>query len=180
MMLLYLLALICLLIICNIALDLSRIRQCTNLIKKISSVGEEDLGSLISERSKLFLLVGRAGVHDQKFIKEYYTDQGMHIMEHTNVATDFPYFGSNERAIKMLLDAKGFYHLMFTQHINPLYWLKMFFRIPSKIVQYIGFDPNATFSKILNVIWWVFSVLWWFITPLIENLREYLLNLLNF
>lgn len=47
----------------------------------------------------------------------------------------------------------------FLESLNPIYTLKQIFNFPSSFISWIGFKPSTVFSRLFNVLSWLFTYL---------------------
>lgn len=57
---------------------------------------------------------------------------------------------------------------------NPFYWIELIIYLPKSIVNYLGFSSNKLFTKVLQLIWWIFTPLFLIFR---EKIIDYILKL---
>lgn len=67
--------------------------------------------------------------------------------------------------------AIGTYKMRIVECFSPLFWVKFALYLPSRILGYIGLDEKSTFTKIIQVAYWV-------LTPLLIVCRTELYDLI--
>lgn len=91
----------------------------------------------------------------------------------------------NVNVIKIeFIKSHGYYKHKFFQNFNPFYWINFVLFLPQNIIYYLGFKRKSKSIKLLNIIWWIFSIIFaiyqneitTFIKELIKSLIEKITN----
>lgn len=70
-------------------------------------------------------------------------------------------------ALENLLD---YFELQYKEVLTFNYWINAIIFLPSKIVQYLGIKENSVAAKLVNFIYWIFSVAYLSWRPFLQNL----------
>lgn len=73
----------------------------------------------------------------------------------------------------MLIQATEVFKRRFFNSINPISWLETIIFLPQKILQYLGLDAKSSGARILNLIYWLGSVV---IGVFVEPVRDAIIN----
>lgn len=153
-------------------INLFNLIRCGLLNMKINkAINNNDIESLIFHRNTFLRLTFGASVHDKTFVKEYET-YGSNYVQVTNARTEFPYHGSLNQSQNMLVESAGYFWNKALSSLNPLSWIRVALLLPSYILSYIGLNRSSSFSKLLNVVWWLLCAIWWLFKPQVDLLRE--------
>lgn len=157
-----------------------KIKKCKKYISILEKTDEDDNAQLdnlnIHKIEILSLLVG-ALAKDETILRYMDTNGIAPMPMQTTVFNLFPYQSTVNAVEVKLKQSLGFYESLFQRMLNPLYWIHYFLNLPSHIIVYLGIK-NKNVNKVLNIIWRVILVIWWFFTPTIEHLRDNFLKLI--
>lgn len=146
--------------------NLNYFYETTSLINKVNK-NKGNIEELSVLKNQIIVILDRAAVSDEHFLKEY--DTGLQlVVQNSTVQTVFPYFGVEDRILNMLRNAKGFYKRLAIRNINPIFLIERFFKMPSFILQQFNLNKSSKINGTLNIIW---SVVFWLFTPLLESMR---------
>lgn len=152
--------------------NLIRFIKCNKLINRIKS--SQNTNDLVEYRQSFLNLT--YFVHDKVFVKTIHTDFSPPTLKTTNTRAEFPFFDTEITAVHMLQESKGFYKNKMWDAINPIQWIRKFISIPSNVLTYLGVSTSNIFPKLLNVLWRIVLVIWWFLTPFAESYRAVLIQ----
>lgn len=154
--------------------NISYLYECKSLIKKIKS-NRDNIEMLSEYKNQIKVLLSRAGVSDEYYLKEYSTDFER-VMQNSTVLTAFPYFPVEDNVLNMLRNAKGFYKRLALRNLNPIFIIERFFKFPSHILEQLNLNTSSKINGILNILW---TVIFWLFTPFLEGIRTNLLEFLS-
>lgn len=60
---------------------------------------------------------------------------------------------------QMFSNAIGVYKKRMYETFNPLYWIETLIFLPKTLFQYLGFNTETIFLKIINLLYWLFAFL---------------------
>lgn len=60
---------------------------------------------------------------------------------------------------QFFVESKGFFKYQMKQALNPLYWIDIAIFLPKYLFKYLDFNENSRTSKLLNILYWVISIL---------------------
>lgn len=63
----------------------------------------------------------------------------------------------------------GVYKQRIFDTFNPFYWIEMFINLPTKVLDYLGLKSQNVFVKIIQLIWWLITLLATFIGILFNS-----------
>jgi hypothetical protein len=81
--------------------------------------------------------------------------------------------------IKSFHEAIGVYRSRIIETFNPLFWLEFVVFLPMKIFKYLSLNVEKRGYKVIQVIYWLFSILIGLVSFLNENFRESIWSRIN-
>ena len=157
-MLIYLLILLIIIYVVLILRSFFRLKKVVSLISLLAnyiSSAEIHSGGIINKKEKY---------------DEYHNDVLLNypaINKYTSIYSDSLSYGQSDR--ECLTNSFSLYNELsmkrnylideFKSSLNPINSIKIFFSIPSLVIKWIGFKPNSSISKILNLFCWIITYL---------------------
>lgn len=58
----------------------------------------------------------------------------------------------------LFIESHGYYRYLFLQNFNIFFWIKLIIFLPQNIITYLGLKPKKKSIKVINIIYWIFSI----------------------
>lgn len=152
---------------------LIRLKQLENSYKKFT---ETPILSFHEKKYEIVELFKKAGLSDRYFTQMVPIGLGHGTARNITL---FDNIGTPDPDIVLLLityfkEAAGIFKKRIFDSLNPIYWIEFLIFLPQNIIYYLGLNKDSKniqiFTKVLNIIWWIISVLigvFKFLSPLI-------------
>ncbi len=151
-----------LVLICiKLALNLNKLFRTRFMLKKYQKYTSDPNWKFTESIPEIIKLLKSAGISDSQVT--YIEPIGYGKIQ-SGLVSAFDNLGNTRADVVTLFNSKlhqaiGVYRSRAIETINPIYWLEFIITLPKQVLSFLGIPPEATLSKIAQILYWLISVL---------------------
>lgn len=147
-------------VVIKATLNLIKLIQCKHILDKYVHWLKDQTWKLVEKKSKVIALIKGAGISDQQIPVLEPVGYGKLLNAQLSVLDNFPSARKDiyEFTLGLFFNAIGVYRRRTIESFNPLFWIETIIYLPKRILKYLGLNPDSVSAKVLQLLWWFFTV----------------------